>query len=182
MTTRDGRGHLTRASGRSTVTTVGPRSGLTMSMRPSTACTRSVRPIRPLDDEPTRESCAPPMPSSRTTRRNHRPCCAQVIDRPRRLGVLGHVGQELGHAEVGDRLDGRSRAVAERHGELGGDGAPGGQSGQGALEPDVEGGGVDPPGQVPQLDDGLLGAAVGVVDELGAPGRDRGGRGRPVSP
>ena len=50
--------------------------------------------------------------------------------------------------------------------ELGGHGAAGRQGGQRAFEPDVERRGVDAPGQVPQLDDGLLGPPVGVVHQL----------------
>ncbi len=41
------------ASGRSTVTTVGPPGGLARCSRPSTVRTRSVRPARPLDVDPT---------------------------------------------------------------------------------------------------------------------------------
>ena len=80
MTTRSGSGggHL-GVQRRSTVTTVGPRGGLTMSSRPSTACTRSVRPTSPLDDDPMRESYAPPVPSSRTTTRSHPPCSVHVM-------------------------------------------------------------------------------------------------------
>src|ERR1700678_266908 len=82
------------------------------------------------------------------------------------MGVLGHVGEELGDAEVGDRLDGRRRTVVEGDGERGGNGAARGEGGQGAFEADIEGGRVYPTGQVPQLHDGLLGPAVGVVDQL----------------
>ena len=56
---------------------------------------------------------------------------------------------------------------------VGRDGAACRQGGQGTFEPDVERRRVDPPGQVAQLDDGLLGAAVGVVDQLREPGRGR---------
>ena len=54
-------------------------------------------------------------------------------------------------------------------GQLGGHGAARGQRGERALEPDVEGGWMDAPGDVAQLGDGLLGAAVGLVDELAHP-------------
>ena len=74
------RGSHQTDSGRSTVTTVGPPGGLTRLSRPSTLRTRSVRPARPLDDDPAVGRCAPPGPSSRTTRRNHVPCCAQDTD------------------------------------------------------------------------------------------------------
>ena len=59
-------------------------------------------------------SWAPPRPSSRTTSRSHVPCWAQETDGPRGLRVLGHVGQELGHAEVGDGLDGRASVASRR--------------------------------------------------------------------
>ena len=75
----DGIAHWLR-HGRSTVTTVGPPGGLAMLRWPSTARTRSVRPARPLDDEPTRVTTAPPRPSSRTTIRSQAPCCAQLTD------------------------------------------------------------------------------------------------------
>lgn len=61
------------------MTTVGPRGGLTMPRRPSTACTRSVRPAYPLEEDPRRESDAPPIPSSRTTIRSHPPCVVQLM-------------------------------------------------------------------------------------------------------
>ena len=54
-------------------------------------------------------------------------------------------------------------------GDLGRHGAPGGQRGQSAPEADVERGRVDAPGDVAQLGDGLLGAVVGLVDELADP-------------
>ncbi len=45
---------------------------------PSTALTRSASPARPLEDEPTRLTAAPPCPLSRTTIRSHGPCWAQL--------------------------------------------------------------------------------------------------------
>ncbi len=75
----EGADHQVR-NGRSTVTTVGPPGGLTRFRRPSTACTLSVSPARPLDEDPIVVNCAPPMPSSRTTRRNQVPCSAQETD------------------------------------------------------------------------------------------------------
>ena len=157
------------ARGRSTVTTVGPPGGLTRCSRPSTACTRSVSPASPLEEEPTVVSCAPPVPSSRTTMRSQRPLLRAGDRGPRGLGVLGHVGEELGHAEVGDRLDGGRRPRPELDGELGGHRAAGGQRGQGALQADVERRRVDAAGDVAQFGDGLLGAPVGGVDELAHP-------------
>ena len=151
------------------MTTVGPPGGLTRVSRPSTACTRSVRPARPLDDDPTRDSSAPPRPSSRTTRRSHVALLRARDGGPRGLRVLRHVGQQLGDAEVGDRLDGRRRPRLEGDGELRRDGAAGGQRGERALQPDVERGRVDAPGDVAQLGDGLLGSPVRLVDELAHP-------------
>ena len=49
---------------------------------------------------------------------------------------------------------------------VGRDRAAGGQGGQGAFQPDVERRRMDAPGQVAQLDDGLLGPPVGVVHQL----------------
>ena len=79
---------------------------------PSTAPTRSASPARPLEDEPTRLTAAPPRPSSRTTIRSHGPCWAQLSDGPGRLGVLGDVGEQLGGAEVADGLDGAGWAAS----------------------------------------------------------------------
>ena len=144
-----------------------------MSSRPSTRAPGRSGPTNPLDEEPNRESSAPPMPSSRTTTRSHPPCSVQPDAGPRGMGVLGHVGQQLGHTEVGDGLDGRGRPTLQRKGELGGDRAARRQGGQRTLEPDVERRGMDAAGQVPQFDDGLLGAPVRVVPPAVAPGRDR---------
>src|SRR6185503_10924316 len=55
-----------RHVGSSTVTTVGPPSGLSTRNTPSTVCTRSIRPARP----PPACGVAPPRPSSVTHRRN----------------------------------------------------------------------------------------------------------------
>ena len=80
--------------------------------------------------------------------------------------MLGHVGQQLGHAVVSDRLDGLRRPAPQVDRHLGGHGAAGGQRGERALEADVEGGWMDPTRDVAQLGDGLLGAAVCLVHEL----------------
>ncbi len=154
--------------GRSTVTTVGPPGGLTRFSRPSTARTRSVSPARPLDGTRPR---APPQPSSRTTQPQPVPCSVTHLQRAsagRR--VLGHVGQQLGHAEVGDGLDGRRRALGQVGRQLGRDGAAGGQGGQRALQPVVERRRVDPAGDFAQFDDGLLGAPVGRLHQFQGPG------------
>ena len=83
--------------------------------------------------------------------------------------MLGHIGEELGHAEVGDRLDSRCGPCPEIDGDLGGHSGAGGQRGQSAFQSDVERGRVDSPGDVAELGDGLLGAAVRRVDELAHP-------------
>ena len=93
--------------------------------------------------------------------------------------MLGHVGQELGHAEVGDGLDGGRRPAVHGDRELGGHRAAGGERGQRAFQADVERGRMDAAGDVAQLGDGLLGAPVRRRRSVRGPGRDRRARRRP---
>ena len=84
-----------------------------------------------------------------------------------RVAVLGRVGQQLGGAEVGDRLDRRGRrgpgwSVASSAGIA----LLGGQGGQRVGQAVVQYRRVDAPGQVAQLDQGVLGVPVGGVDQL----------------
>ena len=153
-------------SGRSTVTTVGPRGGLVMSRRPSTACTRSVRPDQPAGRGAQPWRAGPARAVVANDEAQPPPVLRAADAGPRGMGMLGHVGQQLGHTEVGDGLDGRGGPILERERELGGDGAARRQGGERPFEPDVERRGMDAAGQVPQLDDGLFGAPVGVVDQL----------------
>src|SRR6202034_554601 len=83
-----------------------------------------------------------------------------------RAAVLGGVGQQLGGAEVGDGLDRGRRALGQIDDQLDGQVAAGGEGGEGGAKTLVERRGVDAPGQVTQLGDGLLGAAVGGGDQL----------------
>ncbi|OHV49370.1 hypothetical protein BCD48_13100 [Pseudofrankia sp. BMG5.36] len=92
---------------------------------------------------------------------------------PARAGVLDGVGQQLGRAVVGDGLDGRGRAV-RRVGwhvdlEVHLHRAAGRECGQRGTQPRVQNRRVDAAGKVPQLDDGLLGAAMCRADQLPEP-------------
>ena len=166
--------------GRSTVTTVGPPGGLARSRRPSTAWTRSVRPASPLDEDPTRGQL--------------RPARAVVADDQAQPGALLRAGDRrpARPGRAGPRWPGarprRSRRWPRWPAWAGraastvssvGHGAAGGQGGQRALEADVEGGRMDAPGEVAQLDDGLLGAPVRRRRRARGPGRGRRARGRP---
>jgi len=83
--------------------------------------------------------------------------------------VLGHVGQQLGRAEVGDGLDRRRRALGQIDDQLDGQVAARGEAGERDAQALVEHGRVDTAGQVTQLGDGLLSAAVGGGDQLQDP-------------
>ena len=103
-----------RRSGIAAVTRVRRPGGLSTSSRPSSTASRSASPTSP---DPSGR--APPCPSSRTSTRS-RPSSIPREDLgvPGR-GVLGHVGQRLGHHEVGGRLD-RHREPVDRHVDLDG--------------------------------------------------------------
>ena len=82
------------------------------------------------------------------------------------LGVLGDVGQGLGHEEVGDRLG--ARAGAARQVDVDGHRhrAARGERAHGRVQTAVgQHGGVDAAGEVAQLDERLLGLAVRLRDE-----------------
>ena len=100
--------------------------------------------------------------------------------------VLGHVGEQLGRAEVGDGLDRGRRALGQVDDQLDGHVAARGQGGERGAEAVVQHRRVDAAGQVAQLGDGLLGAAVGRVDQLQSPLQvglgDPGGNGSLVPP
>ena len=83
--------------------------------------------------------------------------------------VLDHVGEQLGRAEVGDRLDRGRRALGQVDDQLDGHVAARGEGGERGAEAVVQDRRVDATGQVAQLDDGLLGAAVRRVDQLQGP-------------
>jgi hypothetical protein len=81
------------------------------------------------------------------------------------LGVLDHVGQRLGHHEVGDRLDHRRRAAGHLHGQPDRDWRPGHHAGQRRVQAAVlEHGWVQPADQVPQFEQGGLGVLMGFRD------------------
>jgi len=85
------------------------------------------------------------------------------------VAVLGDVGEQLGRAEVGDGLDRGRRALGQVDDEFNGHVAARGEGGKRGAEAVVEHGRVDAAGQVAQLGDGLLGTAVGGVDQLQDP-------------
>jgi hypothetical protein len=80
--------------------------------------------------------------------------------------VLPDVREQFRRAEVGDGLDRRRRAFGHVHDKLYGYVAARGERGAQAL---VEHGRVDAAGQVAQLGNGLLGAAVGGGDQFQDP-------------
>jgi hypothetical protein len=80
--------------------------------------------------------------------------------------VLGGVGQQFGGAEVGDGLDRRGRAGRQAAGQQGGDGAAGGQAGQGVRQAVVQHRRVDAPGQFAEFAEGVAGALQGGVDQF----------------
>ena len=82
---------------------------------------------------------------------------------------LADVGEQFGRAEVGDGLDRGRRALGQVHDQLDGHVAARGEGGERGAEAVVEHRRVDAAGQVAQLGDGLLGAAVGGVDQLQDP-------------
>ncbi len=88
--------------------------------------------------------------------------------------MLGRVGDQLGDAEVGDRLQGRDQAAVRLdarvhvHGDR--QGRPRGERLEGDREAAVERRRVDAPGQLAQLRERLLGRRVGGVDQLGGLG------------
>jgi len=83
--------------------------------------------------------------------------------------VLGDVGEQFGRAEVGDGLDRGRRALGQVRDHLDRKSAARAERRQRGAEPVVEHRGVNAAGQVAQLHDRLLGAAVGGVDELKRP-------------
>ena len=119
------------------MTTVGPPIGLVTSIRPSTAWTRSVRPESPLERASVR-TAAPPL--SVVPDRDAKPSAALGARDRRflRMSVLRDVGEQLGDAEVSDRLDRLRWAIGDRDGELGRHGASGRQRRQRTFEADVE--------------------------------------------
>ena len=145
--------------------TVGPPGGLSTSSLPSTA--PRARPARPARRRA--RGARRPAPSSRTRSRS-RPGPVTASTAAAGAAVLGHVGQQLGRAEVGDGLDRGGRPSGDVHAQVTGTGAAGGQRGERGARPSSKDRRVDAAGEVAQLDDGLLGAAVRGVDQLPGPG------------
>jgi hypothetical protein len=85
--------------------------------------------------------------------------------------VLGDVGEELRGTEVGDGLDRLGRPARDIDVQDRGNGAAGDEGGQGRVEADIERRRVDPPGDLTQLGQGLLGLTVRGIDH-----RERAGR------
>ena len=83
--------------------------------------------------------------------------------------VLGDVGEQFRRAEVGDGLDRGRRTLGQVDDQLDRQVAARGEGGERGAEAVVEHRRVDAAGQVAQLGDGLLGAAVGGVDQLQDP-------------
>ena len=150
--------------GSSTVTMVGPPAGLLTSIRPSTVRIRSSGPAKP---------CPRLLPGRRSpsspTRSRSRPgtCTASSVACRARLCLA--TLPAVRPREVGDGLDRRRRALGQVHHELDGDLAACGQRGQRGAEAMVEHRRVDAAGQVAQLHDRFLGAAVRGVDQLQGP-------------
>ena len=85
------------------------------------------------------------------------------------VAVLDDVGQKLGRAEVGDGLDRGRRPLGQVQDDLHRQVAPRGDGGERDTEAAVEYRRVDAAGQVTQLGDGFLGAAVGRRDQVQHP-------------
>ena len=108
------------------------------------------------------------MPSS-VTRSRSSPGSSNSLDRGvPGAAVLGHVGR-LGRAVVGDGLDRRRRALRYVDVQVDGHHAARREGGQRGIQTGVQHGRVNAAGQVAQVGDGLLGAAVRGVDQFAGP-------------
>ena len=143
-------------------------TGLTSWKVPSTARTRSRRPVRPL---PARlGGAAVAVVDDRDLQPVPAGGVAAQLDVHRRLlgaGVPGHVGQRLGHHEVGDGLRGRAGAPFEPDVEPHRDRGARGQRGQRGVQAAVgQHGRVDATDHVAQLGDRVLRLLVRAGDQL----------------
>ncbi len=150
------------AHGSSAVMRVGPPGGLLIVRRPSTAATRAASPASPAP-----AGSAFPIPSSLDGDDDG----GQASPRTPTgslggAGVLGDVGEGLGHDEVGDGLDGRRRPAGQVDVDRDGDWAEGRQGGQRGIEAAVgQDRGMHAAHEAAQLGQGGHGLAVGLVDQ-----------------
>ena len=136
-----------------------------MSRWPSTALSRSARPVRPVPAPSAVLGAAPPMPSSPTCRRRRPVPFGQLHDGAAGAAVPGHVGEQLGGGVVGDRLDGRAGRSGRSTARVAGPHCARDERGQRGFQSHVESRGMDALDDVAQLDQCLLGVAVGGVDQ-----------------
>ena len=142
-------------------TTVPAPVGLSTVRLPSRASTRARSPASP---EP--PGSAPPRPSSPTITTSARCSSLEANPAAPRRGVLGGVRERLGDHEVGGALDGRGEAATRGRLDRRAQPVASGERLDGRDQPAIgEQRRHDPPREVTQLGDRMVGLALGISDQ-----------------